>query len=238
MRSRVPEMIAAGCRTVVLTGAGVSAESGVPTFRGAGGLWEGHRAEELATAGAFHRDPEKVWRWYGWRREILAGCRPNPAHTSLARLEDRLPAFQLVTQNVDGLHRLAGSRRIIELHGCLWLTRCLTEGTVQEDRRIPLPEVPPRCDCGALLRPHVVWFGEALPVGELQRAFEAARSAELLLSVGTSAVVYPAAALPEVAAEAGAYLVEINPEETPLSPLFDERHRGAAGELLPGLLGS
>jgi NAD-dependent deacetylase len=236
MHSRVPDLIAARRRTVVLTGAGVSQESGVPTFRGAGGLWEGDRPEDLATPEAFRRDPQKVWRWYGSRREVVAGCRPNRAHEAIAALEERMPEFALITQNVDGLHRLAGSRRMIELHGCLWLTRCTVEGTVREDRRVPLPETPPRCGCGALLRPHVVWFGEELDAGDLDAAFAAARRAELFLSVGTSAIVHPAAMLPGVAARAGAWVVEVNPEETGISAWVDERHRGPAARVLPGLL--
>ena len=236
MESSVPDLIAAGRRTVVLTGAGISADSGVPTFRGAGGLWEGHRAEELATPEAFARDPEKVWSWYAWRRGVVSGCRPNPAHEALQRLEERLPDFHLLTQNVDGLHRLAGSRKLTEMHGCLWLTRCVREGTVQEDRRMPLPELPPHCECGALLRPHVVWFGESLDPAELERAFSESRRAELFLSIGTSALVQPAASLPLLALAAGAHLVEVNPEETPLSGLVHEHHRGPAAELVPALL--
>jgi NAD-dependent deacetylase len=235
MVSRIPEMIDAGCRTVALTGAGVSAESGVPTFRGAGGLWEGHRAEELATPEAFARDPERVWAWYDWRRGIISSCRPNPAHEALAQMETRLTDFHLVTQNVDGVHRLAGSRNLLELHGCLWLARCTREGTVREDRRVPLPELPPRCECGAILRPHVVWFGEQLDADILGRATELSARAELFLVVGTSGVVQPAAGLAQLARHAGGYVVEVNPEETPLTALADEHHRGPAGEILPEL---
>ena len=238
MDSRVPEMIAAGRRTVVLTGAGISAESGVPTFRGAGGLWEGQRPEELATPEAFRRDPERLWRWYAWRREKVAACRPNAAHAALAALEDRLPELHLVTQNVDGLHELAGSRRLTELHGSLWRTRCAAEGTVREDRCSSFPELPPRCECGALLRPDVVWFGEALEKADLETAFAVSGGAELFLTVGTSALVHPAASLPGIAQAAGAWVVEVNPEETPLTGSVDEHHRGTAATVLPALLGA
>ena len=237
MSSRVAELISDGCRTVVLTGAGVSAESGVPTFRGDDGLWKGFRAEELATPAAMRRDPARVWEWYAWRRQVIAGCEPNRAHRALAGVEGRLPGFHLVTQNVDGLHGRAGSREITELHGSIWRVRCTMEGKVTADLRVPLPEVPPRCECGALLRPDVVWFGEPLDPGALAHAFQASRRAELFLSVGTSAVVHPAAALPVAAREAGAYLVEVNPEETAISAQADEQHRGPAAEVLPRLLG-
>ena len=238
MSSRLLDIVARSARTVALTGAGVSAESGVPTFRGAGGLWKGFRAEELATPRAMERDPSRVWEWYAWRREVIAGCEPNAAHRALAGLEETLgDSFHLVTQNVDGLHRRAGSRAMTELHGCLWRVRCTRDGTTTEDLRVPLPELPPRCGCGALLRPDVVWFGEALDEEDLSRAFEVTRSAELFLSIGTSAVVHPAAALPALAHEAGAYLIEVNPEETPISAIAHERHRGPAAEVLPRLLG-
>ena len=236
MRTRVPEFLARGSRTVVLTGAGVSAESGVPTFRGAQGLWQGARPEELATPAAFAQDPGRVWAWYAWRRELVGRCRPNPAHQALARLEASLPWFRLVTQNVDGLHTAAGNNRVVELHGSLWKTRCTREGTVSEDRRPKFPEMPPRCPCGALLRPHVVWFGEALPAADMEQALNAAQQAELFLVVGTSGIVQPAASLPGLARAQGAHVVEVNPEPTPLTPMTDESHRGPAAEVLPALL--
>jgi NAD-dependent deacetylase len=235
--SRIPEMIRAQRRTVVLTGAGVSAESGVPTFRGPEGLWLGRRPEELATPAAFARDPVGVWAWYRWRRQRVADCAPNAAHHACAWLDQRLPELQLITQNVDGLHRAAGSRRVLELHGCIWEARCTREGTIREDRAPEITEAVPRCACGAELRPHVVWFGEALDPGILADATAAARAAELMLVVGTSAVVEPAASLPRLARRAGAYVVEVNPEETPLSAICHEVHRGPAAELLPALVG-
>ena len=182
-----------------MTGAGVSAESGVPTFRGDGGLWRQCRAEDLATPQAFARNPRLVWEWYDWRRQKIAGCRPNPAHEALAQLEARCAEFLLVTQNIDDLHRRAGSRRLVELHGNIWRVRCAREATVSALPDVPLREIPPRCACGALLRPDVVWFGEALPVEALERARVAAEACDLFLVVGTSALVQPAASLRHMA---------------------------------------
>ncbi len=183
----------------VLTGAGVSAESGVPTFRGNNGLWKQRRAEDLATPGAFARNPELVWEWYDWRRSVLAEANPNPGHYALAELEKRVSNFTLITQNIDGLHELAGSRNVLRLHGSIWRVRCLACQQERFDRRIPFPEIPPKCECGGMLRPGVVWFGEALPQDVWRAAENAARSAELFLVIGTSAVVYPAAGLAQIA---------------------------------------
>jgi NAD-dependent deacetylase len=227
----------AATRIMALTGAGVSAESGVPTFRGPEGLWRQFRAEDLATPEAFERDPRLVWEWYASRRERLAPLLPNRAHAALAALEGRVPGFLLATQNVDGLHAAAGSRALVELHGSLWRLRCVGEcGQAREDRRVPLPELPPRCACGGLLRPDVVWFGESLDAGAVSRAFGAAESAEVVLVIGTSSLVFPAAALPQAARARGAFVVEVNPEKTPLSALADVSLRGRAAELLPALL--
>jgi NAD-dependent deacetylase len=221
-------------RIAVLTGAGISAESGVPTFRGPDGLWRTFRAEDLATPEAFARDPVLVWEWYAWRREIIAGVAPNPGHAVLARWEARFPAFTLITQNVDGLHALAGSRRLLELHGNIWKMRCPAEGRILENRDVPLSPIPPRCpSCGGLLRPHIVWFGEGLDPGILREAFAACAGADVMLAVGTSALVHPAASLPLAAAESGATVIEINPGPTPLSPHADIALRGKAGEILP-----
>jgi NAD-dependent deacetylase len=223
-------------RVVVLTGAGISAESGVPTFRGETGLWRQYRPEELATPGAFARDPKLVWEWYDWRRGLIGACQPNPAHQTLAQMETKLPDFTLITQNVDGLHPLAGSQRVLELHGNIWRMRCIRERTKHVDRTTPLPELPPRCaNCGALLRPDVVWFGEALPAGVLEAAFAAADTCEIMLVVGTSAVVQPAATLPLIAKQVGAALVEINPQPTPLSDYVDLSLRQPAAQALPQL---
>jgi len=220
----------------VLTGAGVSAESGVPTFRGAGGLWKQHRAESLATPEAFARDPKLVWEWYDWRRGTLAKVQPNPGHYALVELEKRAPGFTLITQNVDGLHELAGTRNVLRVHGSIWSVRCLACGVEREDRRTPLPEIPPRCECGGMLRPGVVWFGEALPSAVWRKAEAAARAADLFLVIGTSAIVYPAAGLAQIAKASGARVVEINVAATALSEEIDESLRGPSGELLPLLL--
>jgi len=218
---------------VALTGAGVSAESGVPTFRGPEGLWRTFRPAELATPEAFRRDPALVWEWYDWRRQRIARCRPNPAHRVLAEMETALPDFTLITQNVDGLHQAAGSRHVLELHGNIWRIRCTVCGRTMEDRRVPLPEVPPRCACGGLLRPDVVWFGEPLPPDTLEAALQAAGRCRVMLVIGTSALVQPAAYLPVLAKRNDAHLVEINLAETPLTSIADEVLRGPAGSLFP-----
>ncbi|MBM4274045.1 MAG: NAD-dependent deacylase [Deltaproteobacteria bacterium] len=223
-------------RVVALTGAGVSAESGVPTFRGPGGLWRNHRPEDLATPQAFKRDPRLVWEWYDWRRGLIAKVSPNPGHRALADLEHLVPEFTLITQNVDGLHRLAGSRNVLEIHGSIWEVRCTGCGRVAEDRRVPLPLMPYCEACGALLRPNVVWFGEALDPARLQTAHEALRLAEIMLVAGTSGVVQPAASFALWAKESGARLVEINPDPTPLTPYCDWVFQGKSGEVLPALL--
>jgi NAD-dependent deacetylase len=219
----------------VLTGAGISAESGVPTFRGDGGLWRKYRAEDLATPSAFRRDPQLVWEWYAWRRGLIGACQPNAAHHSLVEMENQFDDFVLVTQNVDGLHGLAGSREAIELHGNIWRMRCTRNcRPAWEDRRVPLPELPPRCPgCGSVTRPDVVWFGEPMPIAPLQAADAAAQRCQLMLVVGTSAMVQPAASLPLLAKEKGAYIVEINPQPTPLSSSADEVLRAPAAEALP-----
>jgi NAD-dependent deacetylase len=221
---------------VVLTGSGISAESGVPTFREAQtGLWERFDPQELATPEAFERDPGLVWDWYAWRRSLVAQAAPNPGHLALAEMQDLGQKFTLVTQNVDGLHQRAGSRGVIELHGNILRTRCSVEGVDVEEYEEG--ESPPVCPfCGAPLRPDVVWFGEMLPSEALDAASEAARGADLFLSVGTSSLVYPAAALPHEALESGATLVEINPGETPLTPHAEYALRGTAGDVLPRLI--
>ncbi len=232
------ERIDASVRVAVLTGAGISAESGVPTFRGAGGLWEGLRPEELATPEAYARDPEKVWRWYAARYRQVMEAEPNQAHRLLARLERaKGDGFLLVTQNVDGLHRRAGSRRLVELHGSLTRARCERCG-----HRQPLPppaefEPPPVCEsCGSRMRPDVVWFGEFLNTELLARAERAFLTAGVALVIGTSAVVEPAASLGRIAKSTGAFLIEINPERTPLTLLADLSLRAAASHGLERLL--
>lgn len=229
----VRDLVGSAQRIAVLTGAGISAESGIPTFRDAGGLWKNFKPEELATPEAFARDPKLVWEWYDWRRQIIARAEPNAGHKALVRLGNRAT---IITQNVDGLHERAGSANVLRVHGSIWTIRCLQCGKEREDHRAPLPEIPPRCECGGLLRPGVVWFGEDLPHSVWDNAEKAARNADLLLVVGTSAVVYPAASLVPLARRAGAKVVEINPGETPISASVDHSLRGAAGEVLPKLI--
>jgi len=290
--ARVAARLKAARAVAVITGAGISAESGVPTFRGgresgAGqgslaprrcsgrserqskgasdrawrgasldgaqgalsdvegpavpaiqeeALWRSYRPEDLATPEAFARDPALVWAWYRWRRRVIAGTRPNPGHVSLARLENRFEAFTLLTQNVDGLHREAGSRRLVELHGNIWRARCGREPwRVVDQRGDTSGDAVPRCSCGAPLRPDVVWFGEPLDQAALERAAQAVSTCEVLLVVGTSAVVYPVAVLPALARRGQAMVVEVNVEETPLSAESDAVLRGPSGVLLPEL---
>jgi NAD-dependent deacetylase len=233
---RARTLLAQRTPCTVLTGAGVSAESGVPTFRGAGGLWRDFRAEDLATPDAFAREPKLVWEWYDWRRQQVAAVRPNPAHHALASFAARTAGFTLVTQNVDGLHDAAGSANPVKLHGDIWDTRCTRCGFTARDTRVPLPELPPRCRCGAPMRPGVVWFGEALPADAWTRAEKAAVSCGVFLVVGTSALVYPAAGLIDIAKAAGATVLEVNLDETPYSAIVDVSLRGKAGDLVPVLL--
>ena len=232
----IRERIARARRIVAFTGAGISVESGIPTFRGPEGLWRRFRAEDLATAGAFERNPTLVWEWYDSRRQAMAIAQPNAGHHALASLERRAPEFTLITQNIDGLHDRAGSRNVLKLHGDIWTVRCTGCGRESQDDRTPLPDLPPRCECGALLRPAVVWFGEFLPPGVWSKAEHASARADVFLIVGTSAVVHPAAGLIDVARMAGATTVEINPQATPYSDAVDYALRGPAGEILPTLL--
>ncbi len=231
----IKERLQSAGKVVLLTGAGVSAESGVPTFRGSGGLWNNHRAEELATPEAFQRDPELVWNWYSWRRSELKELKPNPAHFAIAALEEAHKGFTLVTQNVDGLHALSGSREILELHGNIWRTRCTGCFEVKETRELPEDGLPfcPKKDCGALLRPDIVWFGEALDEKIISNALNAVDSCEIIIVAGTSAVVQPAASFAMRAKEKGAFVVEVNPAQTPLSDYVDVSFRDKAGTVLP-----
>jgi len=234
----VRDWISAAASVAVLTGAGISAESGIPTFRGPGGLWRSYRAEDLATPQAFARDPHLTWEWYDWRRAIIATAEPNAGHLALAKLEQRIPRFALITQNVDGLHDRAGSLIILKVHGDIWTLRCIACAREWRDVRPSLPRLPPQCDCGGMARPGVVWFGEGLPQDTWNSAVEAARGAELLLVIGTSAVVYPAAGLVQLAQSAGAKVVEINVAETPVSAIVDFSWRASATIALPQLIQS
>lgn len=226
---------------VVLTGAGVSAESGIPTFRQAQtGLWAKYDPQELATPDAFRRNHRLVWGWYQWRRELVSRARPNPAHLALAAMEEVTTHLTLITQNVDGLHGQAGSHNIIELHGNLMRNKCFEYDhpvTAGAEIAPEVPEDPPRCpQCRSLLRPDVVWFGEALPANTIETAFAATQESDVFFAIGTSAVVHPAASLPLLAMERGALTIEVNPDRTSLSPLVDHRFPRPAGELLPALV--
>lgn len=220
-------------RVVVLTGAGVSAESGVPTFRGKDGLWKKFRPEELATFEAFMANPKLVWEWYQYRRELIENVKPNPAHYALVEFQKYFKDFSLITQNVDGLHQLAGCADVIELHGNIKRNRCTQCEKKLETLEIKTDQMPPRCQCGGKIRPDVVWFGEMLPQDASRGAFEISSSCDLFFSLGTSAVVHPAASLPLMAKRSNAYLVEVNIEPTGLSSLSDELLLGKAGEVMP-----
>lgn len=222
-------------RVVVITGAGISAESGIPTFRGPNGLWRRYRAEDLATPHAFQRDPRLVWEWYDWRRQLISEKEPNAGHLAIAAMEDFFEELLLITQNVDGIHRKAGSTKLIEIHGNIWRVRCVAEGGIYSNDEVPLREIPPRCDCGALIRPDVVWFGESLSEKDLADSYAALNECDCLLVVGTSAVVQPVASFPIVARNGGAFVVEINVEPTPISGWVDESIPGKSGEVLPRL---
>ncbi len=217
---------------VVFTGAGISAESGLGTFRDAEGLWHRYNVYDLATPEAFERDPATVWQWYRERRRRAAEAEPNAGHRALAELETRLPDLRLVTQNVDGLHQRAGHRDVIEFHGNVHANRCHREGRLVEVD--DATDAPPRCPrCGGPVRPGVVWFGEVIPRAVLARAFAAAEACELLIAVGTSAQVYPAAGLAEIARRHGARIAEVNPGDTDLSAAVDIRIQARAAEALP-----
>ncbi|MFO7313037.1 SIR2 family NAD-dependent protein deacylase [Rhodothermus marinus] len=233
------ERLARARSVAVLTGAGISAESGVPTFRDPGGLWERFRPEELANVQAFLRNPDLVQRWYAYRRKLVREVEPNPGHYALVELERMVPDFTLITQNVDNLHRRAGSQRVVELHGNLLRSYCIDCGRPADevDLEAAAEGKPVRCPaCGGLIRPDVVWFGELLPEEALAEAYAACERAEVFLSVGTSAVVYPAAGLPLEAKRAGAYVAEINLQPSAIADQVDALLLGKAGEILPALV--
>lgn len=220
----------------VLTGAGISAESGVPTFRGQEGLWKKFKPEELARFDAFIRNPDLVWEWYNYRRRLIQEVKPNPGHYALVELEKIVPNFTLITQNVDNLHRRAGSKNIVELHGNIEKNYCIRCGKRYDDVDIVLDMKTPKCECGGLIRPDVVWFGEMLPIEAWEKAEESASNCDVFFSIGTSGVVYPAASLPQIAKMNGAYTIEINIERTELSWFMDEVIIGKSGEILPEIV--
>ena len=232
----IQSKLASARSVTVLTGAGISADSGVPTFRGTDGLWKNFRAEDLATPEAFERDPRLVWEWYNWRRELLATKRPNPAHEAVAQMEQRFDQFWLITQNVDGLHRDAGSQKLSEIHGNIWMVRCTQCRSVVENRDLPIAMLPLCADCGGLLRPHIVWFGESLAEEDLRRSGTALQSSDLCLIIGTSGLVYPAAGFASLAKQAGAFVAEINLDSTPHTNRVDASIQGRAKDLVPLLL--
>jgi len=231
MQTAARQLLKSADSVAVLTGAGVSAESGIPTFRSDGGYWQNYRFEDLATPEAFARDPKFVWTWYEERRRAIASVEPNAGHYALVDLEKQKPDFTLITQNVDGLHDLAGSKNVIKLHGDIWTVRCLQCGAERIDRT-ELDELPPRCVCGGMLRPGVVWFGESLPAGAFERAAAAVNRADVLIVAGTSALVYPAASLIPLASA----VIEINPEATAFSGEVTFSLRVTSAQILPALL--
>jgi NAD-dependent deacetylase len=222
---------------VAFTGAGISAESHVPTFRGTDGLWRNYTPESLATAEAFLSDSRLVWEWYDWLRGLIHAAEPNPGHLALSEMQQRSPErFTLVTQNMDGLHERAGSRDVVKLHGDIWRLRCIACGREGRNEQVPMEHLPPLCRCGGTLRPAIVWFGEMLPEDQWMRAVNAARGANVFMVIGTSALVYPAAGLVRVARESGAQVVIVNPDPTPADGLAQCILRGPAGEILSRLL--
>ncbi|WP_297501660.1 NAD-dependent protein deacetylase [Thermococcus sp.] len=243
MFERVARLLASSGSTIAFTGAGISAESGIPTFRGKDGLWKNYKAEELATPEAFGRNPKLVWDFYRWRMGLILKARPNPAHYALAELERLGILTAVITQNVDDLHREAGSKNVIELHGNIFQVRCSScpyREDLKESGRLEeflsmkgLPKCP---ECGSLLRPDVVWFGEALPRDALERAFGLAEKADIVLVIGTSGAVYPAAYIPYIVNERGGRVIEVNVERSGITPIADVFIRGKAGEVLPHIV--
>ncbi len=232
--SKAREKVGGASNIVVLTGAGISAESGVPTFRGQKGLWENVKPEEFATPEAFWRDPKLVWEWYDWRRKVMKEAKPNPGHYALAELESLKGGLTLITQNIDGLHQMAGSGNVTEIHGNIWQIRCTKCGKIEENHKVPLTELPPTCgSCGELGRPNVVWFGENIPMEVIDQSLGAIEECDVILIVGTSGIVEPAASMGLVAKQTGKTVIEINLEPTHNSPLYDLTIQGKSGDILP-----
>ncbi len=237
---KAAHVLASARHAIAFTGAGISAESGIPTFRGSGkdSLWSKFKPEELATPEAFERNPKRVWEWYVWRMNLIRKARPNPGHEALARLEELEVIKAIVTQNVDGLHQRAGSKRVIELHGSIWRVKCSNPAcTFKASISEPPEEIPPKCpSCGHYLRPDVVWFGEPLPQDAWSEAVSLAEASDAVLVVGTSGAVYPAAYIPLIVKERGGTVIEVNVAESSITPYADVFLKGKAGEVLPNLL--
>lgn len=238
MIEKAIEILKSAKSLFTLTGAGISAESGIPTFRGADGLWKNYSATDLATPQAFRKDPKIVWEWYHWRQGIISKAEPNPAHYALVALEKKMARFLLLTQNVDNLHPRAGSENVLELHGNIFRTRCLACGEIADYQKPPKPanSTLPKCTCGGLLRPDVVWFGEAIPQDIWQNSLDFLSQADAALICGTSGIVWPAAAIPEIAQHGNTKTIEINLEPTPVSSIVDVSIQGKAGEVLPKIV--
>ncbi|GAI00629.1 unnamed protein product [marine sediment metagenome] len=235
MIEKVIEILNSSKSLFILTGAGISAESGIPTFRGTDGLWKNYSATDLATPEAFEKNPELVWEWYHWRQGIILKAEPNPAHFAVAELEKKFNNFLLLTQNVDNLHRRAGSKKVLELHGNIFRARCLSCGRIVHHQIEPGKEIInlPKCDCEGLLRPDIVWFGEQIPQDIWQASLEFLSAADTSIICGTSGIVWPAAAIPEMAKKNRAKIIEINLEPTPISSIVDVSILGKAGKILP-----
>lgn len=228
------EIVESTHNVAVLTGAGISAESGIPTFRGDKGLWNNCRPEDIATPQAFSKDPKFVWEWYDLRRQTIIKADPNPGHYSLVELENKKDGFTLITQNIDGLHKKAGSKNIIEMHGNIWQMRCTKCGQVYFDYEVPLKDIPPSCEqCGEMTRPNVVWFGEIIPMSVIDACVVAIDRCDVMLIIGTSGVVEPAASMGLMAMRSGKKVIEINLDTTPGSGMYDLTLRGKSGEILP-----
>lgn len=230
------EILSSARFVVVLAGAGLSQESGVPTFRGADGLWKEFRPEDLATPEAFQKNPDLVWEWYCWRRSIIAKAEPNPAHYAIVEMEKNFESFFLITQNVDGLHRKAGCKKFLEIHGCIWETRCINCHDVREDFETDYIRIKPCRKCGGQMRPNVVWFGEAIPDMNLRKSIYSVQNCDVMLVVGTSGYVQPSASFPFYAKQNNAKVIDVNLEPTPISAIADVFLQGKAGEILPALL--
>ena len=231
---KAKEIVDSARRITVLTGAGISAESGIPTFRGSDGMWNNLRPQDIATPQAFHNDPKLVWEWYDWRRRIINKSEPNHGHFALAEIERQKDKFTLITQNIDGLHQVAGSQNIVELHGNIWEIKCEKCGQISRNYEVPLPQLPPDCpECGEMARPNVVWFGEIIPMEIIDSALLSIEESDLMMIIGTSGIVEPAASMGLLAKQSNKKVIEINLDETPNTGIYDISIQGKSGEILP-----